>query len=315
MLRWPVCSSAADAASVHPSPRPKAVWKVRAGPGLMVLAALFFTVMVALVKIAREDLSPFEVIAWRSVSALPLVAWMARRGGFRLVGRRAFVWRTVSGLVAMTCFYTATLGLPLVDLTLIHKLQPVLVVLLAPVLLGDAERSPGGIWLVCGLGLGGCALLLGPGLSAGNVYGLWALAATVASAFAHTWLRSLGATDRAATVVFWFQLVVSVYAFGVMAGTTGLSLPPVHLWGVLLGVGLVGTGGQVCMTRAYALDRASTVAAASYTSPLFALAGDLIIFGVVPRWNGWLGGVLVVLAGLLLLLRRQPLEAPPLEET
>ena len=141
----------------------------------------------------------------------------------------------------------------------------------------------------------------------GNVYGLWALGATVASAFAHTFLRSLGKTDKPATVVFWFQGVVTVYAFAaLMLFEGGVQLPPQHLWAQLFAIGLVGTGGQIAMTRAYALDRASTVAAASYTSPLFALVGDLFVFALVPSWNGWLGGALVVCAGLLLVLRRSP---------
>jgi len=273
----------------------------------MVLAAGLFTVMVALVKLVRVELSPFEVIAWRSVSALPLVALLAARSGFQLHGRRAFAWRTCSGIVAMTCFYTATLGLPLVDLALVHKLQPLLVVVLAPQLLGQSERPAPGIWGICLLGFTGCAVLLGPGLAVGNVYGFWALGATVASAFAHTFLRSLGRTDRTATVVFWFQAVVTVYAFTALMIFDGtVTLPPRHLWAQLFAIGLVGTAGQVAMTRAYALDRASTVAAASYTSPLFALVGDLAVFALVPAWNGWLGGGLVITAGLLLVLRKSP---------
>ncbi len=273
----------------------------------MVLAAALFTVMVGLVKIVRVELSAYEVIAWRSVSALPLVAWLAWRTGFRLHGRRAFLWRSISGVVAMTCFYTATFGLPLVDLALVHKLQPLMVVALAPFLLGADERPAPGLLWICLLGFAGCAVLLGPGLAVGNVYGLWALGATVASAFAHTFLRSLGQTDRPATIVFWFQGVVTIYAFTAVALLDGgVRLPPQHLWAQLFAIGLVGTGGQVAMTKAYGLDRASTVAAASYTSPLFALAGDLLVFGLVPAWNGWLGGALVVTAGLLLILRRGP---------
>lgn len=270
----------------------------------MVLAACLFTVMVGLVKVVRSELSAFDVIAWRSVSALPLVALLASRTGFQLIGRRAFFWRAVAGIAAMTCFYTATLGLPLVDLALVHKLQPLMVIGLAPILLGADERAPPGIWLISGVGLLGCAILLGPTLAVGNVYGLWAVGATISSAFAHTSLRALGKTDRPANVVFWFQAVVTVFAFSALLLGDGIHLPPQHLWGKLAAIGLVGTAGQIAMTRAYALDRASTVAAASYTSPIFALIGDLVVFAVVPTWNGWLGGALVIGAGLMLVFGR-----------
>ncbi len=278
----------------------------------MVLAAALFTVMVGLVKIVRVELSPFEVIAWRSVSALPLVALLAMRAGFRLNDHRVFFWRSLTGVVAMTSFYTAALGLPLVDLALVHKLQPVLVAILAPVLLGAAEKPGRNIWWVCGLGLLGCSILLGPTLALGNVYGLWALLATVSSAFAHIFLRSLGQTDRPVTVVFWFQTAVCFYAFGAMwLLDGGVHLPERHLWMPLLAIGLVGTGGQVAMTKAYSMDRASRVAAASYTSPIFAVIGDLLVFSLVPAWNGWLGGLLVVVAGMLLLFGGQEEPGPP----
>ena len=93
--------------------------------------------------------------------------------------------------------------------------------------------------------------MLGPGLAVGNVYGFWALGATVASAFAHTFLRALGRTDRPAAVVFWFQAVVTVYAFGALMVLDGaVTLPPPHLWGLLLAIGVVGTAGQIALTRA-----------------------------------------------------------------
>ena len=44
------------------------------------------------------------------------------------------------GFGAMFCFYSAAKGLSVADLSLITKLQPMLVALIAPVLLGSAER-------------------------------------------------------------------------------------------------------------------------------------------------------------------------------
>ena len=61
------------------------------------------------------------------------------------------------------------------------------------------------------------------------------------------------------------------------------------------------------MTRAYQLDKASTVAAASYAGPLFAVVGDILFFAAWPDAWALGGGALIVLAGAWLVFSpRQP---------
>lgn len=273
----------------------------------MVLAALCFSLMVACVKLLRTDLSTFEIILWRSAVALPLAAWTARRlPSWRLTNRRVFAARATFGVLAMTGFYTAARGLSLADLSLLGRLQPLGVAVLAPLLLGAGER-PGGRTLGLLLaGLVGCIILLGPQLAVGNLYGLVALSAVFCSAFAHTALRALGATEDPRVVVLHFQWVGLVVAgVAVLATDGGLALPPVGLVPLLLGVGGFAFLGQLLLTRAYAAERAARVSAASHVSPLWAVILDLVVFSVLPGWNVLIGGAVVLAAALLLVF------APP----
>ena len=67
----------------------------------------------------------------------------------------------------------------------------------------------------------------------------------------------------------------------------------------------MATLGQLLMTHAYKRAKAPIVAVASYAGPLVAVGADLIAFGVLPTWNVYVGGGIVMCAGMLLLWETQ----------
>jgi drug/metabolite transporter (DMT)-like permease len=271
----------------------------------MALGSMSFTAMVGFVKAVRSDLSTVEVIFWRGAVAVVLLFLFARPPGFRLGNPKLFLVRLTLGFAAMACFYGAARGLALTDLTLISKLQPIFIAVGAPLALGSGERTGPALWVVLALGLGGIALILGPELAVGSWYGLAALGGAVASSGAHLALRGLGGTESTRTVVFWFQGGLVVMALAILTATGNPpELPERSLWLPLAMVGATATAGQLLMTRAYAVERAAVVAAAGYTSPLWAVLGDVLFFGVRPGWQALAGGGLVILAGLWLVRDR-----------
>ncbi len=272
----------------------------------MLAASLAFVTMTALVKIVRSELSGFEVVMWRGILSTPLLFFLARGQSLRIRNHRAFAWRLFFGFSAMVGYAVAARGLSLVDLNLIGKLRPVIIAIAAPLVLGRRERVGQGEWLILAIGFAGCGLLIGPNLAVGSLYGLWALFSVVFSAGAHIALRRLGATDAARVIVLWFHAgVAALAALGILITRGGFRFPPASLWPALAGVALAATAGQLLMTRAYALDKATVVAAASYAGPVWSLIGDLVIFGLVPGPWAIAGGILVIGSSLWLVLRRQ----------
>ena len=268
----------------------------------MTLATLSFCIMGAAVKVARTEMAAIEVIAWRCLTSVPLAFAFTASSGFRLRNVRLFFVRAMVGFCAMVCFFTAAKGLALADLSLITRLQPVMVALIAPMALGARERTGPLVWLALAVGLAGCAVLIGPELSLGTQYGVWALTAIGFSAGAHTAVRALGRTDSPRTIVFWLQvtnLVFSLTAYVLYFGTLP-GIPSLPMLGAVLICGLAATVGQLLMTKAYQQDRAAIVAAASYSGPLWSVLLDLAVFGLVPGWTVAAGGTLVVAAGYLL---------------
>lgn len=296
----------------------------------MAAAAGAFALMVACVKLASTELAAVELVFWRSWVAVPLALAFARsrvrgtgdapRPGWRALlqvrNRGVLALRCLLGFAAMICFYSAARWLSVADLNLVGRIQPILIAVAAPLLLGQGERAPGSVWAVLAAGLFGCAILIGPQLQLGEVGGLWALGAVLFSSGAHTSLRALGATERPAVVVAWFQVAVMVLSALSISLWPGLDweLPPVDSLPWIAGIGLCATLGQVLMTTAYQADRAATVAAASHVGPVWGVLIDLVIFAVWPGPGTLLGGGVVMAAVLWLVFRPAPVgtaQPPP----
>lgn len=265
-------------------------------------ATAAFTIMVGAVKLAREELGPLEIILWRSAVSMPIAFVLATRVGLRFHNPKVLAFRVLFGFAAMLGFFTAAKGLALGDLAIIGRTQPILVALMAPLWLGRSERSTGLLWVLLIAGMAGCALIVGPELQVGSTFGLWALGAACASAMAHLAVRRLGATDHPYVIVFALQASVGVLAlFGILAMHGQLpGWPPAHLIGPLVLTGVMAIAGQLCLTHAYKIEKASTVAAASYAAPVFGMLADLVVWGALPSAWALAGGVLVVGAGLVL---------------
>lgn len=281
----------------------------------MILAGLCFTLMLACVKVLRADLSALEVVFWRGAASAPLAALAAWGRPRTIHNRPVMALRVLAGLGAMLCYYSAAGGLPLADLTLLTRLEPLLIAFLAPVLLGRAEQTGRRGWGLLLLGLLGCAIVIAPQLSAGSrtaEASLWALAAMLLSCGAHLCLRVLGATEDARVLVMWMQVAITLLAGGMLLAfqPTALVLPALPLWPWLLGVGAFATAGQILATRAYALERASIVAAATHTAPLWAILLDVVAFQTLPTAAALLGGALILAAALGLVLRRSVYSPP-----
>lgn len=274
------------------------------GPLLMILATLVLTCMSAAVKVARAELDTLDIVVWRSVIAIPLAWWWTRGATLKIEKKGLLGVRIGLGFVAMLCFFTALKGLPLADTNMITKLQPVLIALGAPLFLGRKERADPKLWGMLIVGLVGTSILLAPDVMTGSIWGLWALASSIFSAGAHIALRGLK-DERSTAVVFWLQVAVFSLALVLSLITKGgLSVPPAHIWPALIGVGVFATFGQLLMTKAYAVDTASRVAAVRFVGPIWGVAGDVLFFGGWPDLHVWIGGLVVVSAGLFVTLQK-----------
>jgi len=289
----------------------------------MVLAALSFAAMGVLVKASVESL-PFLVavffrafigfvtlLAYFKVTGAPLAA---RQHGLLLL-------RSVFGFVALTMYFFALERLPLSNATVLNFSSPVFVVILSGFILHE-RHSPVILPLVLAA-FCGAALLVTPDFMSVSYEAVLGLLSAVFAAMAYIAVRRLARTESSATIVLYFSMYASVFALATLGvaiatgyGELGLDRiasvisEPKELL-LLLGVGLTATLGQICLTSAYARERASVVSGFSYITPLVSYVLGLALFDEVPTAASLAGGLIVIGASLgILYVSSEPARTP-----
>lgn len=275
---------------------------LRSGVAIMTAATFCFSLMAVCIKMTATDFSTPELVFWRFAIPLPFLGWWVRRRGLSPWPRNRWVIgvRTLWGLIAISCFLWGLGRLPLADVTLLSRLQPLWVAVLAPWLL--RERAEAAVWAAGLVAVAGVALLVEPSFAVGNLTGLVVLGGAAASAAAHMAVRRASADDDPWVIVLAFS-ILSTLIVGPLS-LLSFHVPQGVQWLWLVGIGASGTLGQILLTHAYATDHAAPVAAAGYSSVLFAALWGVVIWNEIPTVNTWTGGALVVAAGILLLVQR-----------
>ncbi|KAF2430476.1 hypothetical protein EJ08DRAFT_670408 [Tothia fuscella] len=75
-------------------------------------------------------------------------------------------------------------------------------------------------------------------------------------------------------------------------------------WSLLVGIGVFGFGLQFLMTAGLVKDKSPRATNMMYSSVVFGLGMDWLIWGVVPGWSSWVGGAIVALATLWVALQK-----------
>lgn len=274
---------------------------------LMLLASASFATMAAMIKAIGPDLPLSQLVFLRCVLAVPVLLGILIAQGRPLIvqARKLLIWRTVLGILAVHCFFYALTRMELASCIFIGRAQPLILALLAPVLIN--EKAPRSVWLAIMTGLLGVALILNPAAQ-WSLVALVALGGATFSACVHLIIRRLNRTDHPQVIVFNFTILTGL-ATGLwsLPGFVPLSLPQ---WWLIVGVALFASLGQILMTSAYRYDRAPAVAAASYSSVVLSVVYGYFFWGETPNPLAWLGGVLIIAGGVLLIKSRRGVSEP-----
>ncbi len=291
----------------------------------MSAAALCFAAMGVLVKASAQH-QPFLVaVFFRTAVGLVLLLGWFRWAGISLRARQhgLLLVRSLFGFTALVLFFFALERLPLSHAVVLNFSSPIFVVLMAGAFLG--ERRTGLILPFVLAAFAGAALLVAPDFSDIRVEAVLGLLSAVFAAMAYVTVRRLSRTESSETIVFYFMLYGSLLGllalviadlarpeeYAVALVIRGLSHPTVLLY--LAGVGVTATLGQLFLTSAYVLEKASVVSVFSYLNPLASYFLGLAFFGEVPTWSSVAGGALVLggCLGVVWVSREAPVKAPP----
>lgn len=280
---------------------------------LKVVSVAVFVGMSTLIK-STGAVPAGQIVFYRSAFAvIPILIFLAFRRELATALRTdkplSHVFRGIVGVSAMVLgFYALTL-LPLPEVIMLGYAQPLLVVALSALIVGETVRLFR--WSAVVVGLIGVVVIIWPRLTlltggtplarSETIGVISMLASAVIAAFAVILVRRLVATERSATIVLWFSLTAS--AFGLMTLPFGwISLTQMQML-ALIGAGICGGIGQILMTESYRHADISTIAPFEYTSMILGIISGYLFFGDLPTVNMIVGGLIVVGAGIFIIWR------------
>lgn len=263
----------------------------------MLHSAFLFSLMGASAHYLGRYLE-WEIIAfWRNL--LALVFSLLFLGSYTFEAREyknVFIWFrcVIGGMGVLTTFY-ALAHTSISVVTSIMNTSPIWVSLIRHWVYKD--RLSAGTWLMIAVGITGVLFIEAPSFNENYLPVLAANCSAITSALVQIFLHELADMDSR-KVVFLFSLVATLITVILLSlGAPHLSLQPFHdtqMAGFILGMGIFGYGGQLAMTRAFALGHPTVISLAMIWNVVFALIMDIIFFDRVLTWPMMIGIACIV---------------------
>lgn len=249
---------------------------------VMLHSAFLFSLMGASVHYLGRYLE-WEVIAfWRNLMALVFSLLFLGTYTFDASEyKNVFIWFrcVIGGLGVLTTFY-ALAHTSISVVTSIMNTSPIWVSLIRHWVYKD-RLSPS-TWLMIAIGIAGVLFIEAPSFDENYLPILAANCSAITSALVQIFLHELADMDSR-KVVFLFSLVATLITVVLLAfAAPHVSLQPFQdsdTAGFILGMGIFGYGGQLAMTRAFALGHPTIISLAMIWNVVFALIMDMIFFG------------------------------------
>jgi drug/metabolite transporter (DMT)-like permease len=278
---------------------------------LMIAAVAAFSLMDGLLKVLTARYPLLQVAVLRGATSLPFTVLPLLIAG-RLRDLRPRRWRMhlLRGalyVITLVAFIYALRVLSLANAYAVFLSAPLIVAALSVPLL--KERIDWRHWLAILVGLAGVLTMLRP--TTVGLASLGVLAAFVGAcgyALSAIAVRVLTRTDTTVSVVFWTIGLMTLLAAAI-AVPGWVPIEPAH-WKLLLALGLLAATGQYLLTEAFRSAPPSIVAPFEYTSLLWAIAIDRVVWQVLPSARVCLGGGIVIASGLYLIWRERMRAAP-----
>jgi drug/metabolite transporter (DMT)-like permease len=252
----------------------------------MLVGAVSFALMGTFTHALGPRCDWLVVALVRAAFMLGSAVVLARSVGVRLVVfRPPTLWiRSIAGSISLVCNFYAIAVLPVADALTLMSMYPLWIVVISAIWL---RRIPSAMELLgMASGLVGVALIQRPHLEGDGFAALVAVFSSATTAVALMGLHRLRHIDTRAVVAH-FAGVGSLIAGTWLAvrslgsgGAPVMQTDPTTL-GLLLGVALSGTLGQICLTRAYALGVPTRVAVIGLSQVAFAMIFDVVLWGRV----------------------------------
>lgn len=276
------------------------------GIALMLAAMAVLPFLDVLAKTLGNQGVPVLQIVWARMAfgAVLTLPFAMRIGGMRATvpdrpGMHAL--RAALLIGATGFFFQALRTLPIADALAIFFVQPLVITMFSPLILGESVGWRR--WAAVGVGFVGVLVIIRPGFQTFDIGMAYALLAGASLAFYMLITRRISGHAHAMVTTFHTSLLGGGMMTVLVLALGWASVTP-QQWLMLLGVGFVATAGHFLIVKAYDNAEASLLAPLGYTEMIGAVVLGWWFFGDFP--DGWtFVGVGILIASAIYISMRE----------
>jgi drug/metabolite transporter (DMT)-like permease len=266
------------------------------GIGLMLAAMAILPFLDVVAKYLGRQGVPILQIVWArlffgALITLPLAWKLAGTRGLAPNMPLMHTARAVLIIAATAFFFLGLKHLPIADTLSIFFVQPLIVTMLSPLVLGEKV----GIrrWMAVAIGFIGTLIIIRPGFQDFNPGVVYALSAGMSLAIYMLLTRKIAGSSPAMVTTFYTSLLGAIIMSAV---AVFIWQPPTPAqWGLFVLLALIANGGHFLIVKAYDHAEASLLAPLAYTEMIMATFAGWYFFGDFPdRWT--FAGVAILIA-------------------
>ncbi|WP_086225155.1 DMT family transporter [Campylobacter devanensis] len=282
----------------------------------MLIASLLFAGTGALSKILSSELSSIEIVFFRNIIGLGLIIWMIYKRPLHQAGGKFWLlaFRGIIGTIGLYAFFYNIAHIDLATAFTFSKTSPIFTALLAAFIFKERLSYLG--WFAIFIGFIGILFVIEPtlGVSKDEYIGLLS---GIGAALAYTSIRGLRKHYDTRAIVLSFMLCGSAMPLlSMIVGSfyyrpnldfliSPFVMPSLNGWVMIVIMGLLATAFQIYLTKAYAASKkAGVVAAVGYSDVIFSMIFGLILGDALPDAWAFLGIVMIIGAGILVVRER-----------
>ncbi len=272
------------------------------GAVFLMVAALFFSVMVVLIKLLGQNYHITQILLVRQavMTAIVLpVIWRDFPSVLRTQHLSLQLLRVVLAMAAMLLGFTAVIHMKLADATALGFAKSFFVTIFAVLILKETV----GIrrWAAVVAGFVGVVVMLRPGSDAFSIYGVYAVLAAGGAGLVMVIIRLMSRTDSPTTILTYQALGVGLAM--AIPGIWFWQWPPLTDWVMFIAMGAVSYIAQMFNINAYKWGEASVLASLDYVRLLYATMFGYLLFSNLPGNQTWIGAAIIITASIYTIRR------------
>jgi len=248
-----------------------------------------------------QEFPVYELVFFRSIISLSICVTIVKMRKIPFFGnnKKWLIVRGFCGATGLFLFFMTIQELPMAIATIVQYLSPVFTIIIAIFLLNEKVKWIQ--WIFFAVSLSGIFVIGLDSDETGTITIGWLLLGIVSSLFsgmAYNAIMKCRDTDEPITVVMYFPLIAAPITL-VACFIYGFVMPIGIEWIILLLIGILTQIAQVCMTRAFNADSASTVAPLKYIGSIYAVLIGFFIFDETVGFFAGVGMTLIILGVVL----------------